>query len=239
MSTDQPPPGPPPDDDPFAKRPQDPPPAGPPPSGPPPHGGNPYGSYPPPPPPPGNPYGGGTPGGPYGGDPYGGTGGGYGGADPLAGMPPLAEPGRRILARLIDWVIIAVPLALIGIPFDIYDRVSEDGADFQDAITGGGQLAFQLISIVAYVAYDTVLTAQNGQTLGKRLMKLRVAMLNDGSTPPMSQSLLRAVVLWLPALICCACLWPLLLLILILVDKPYRQGLHDKAAKTVVVTAPH
>ncbi|GGR22557.1 RDD family protein [Streptomyces roseolus] len=219
MSTDQPPPGPPPDDDPFAKRPQEPPrepPYGPPPGSPPP--GSPYDSpYPPPP-------------------PYGGYGGGYGGTDPLSGMPPLAETGRRILARLVDWAIIAVPLAIIGIPFDIYDRATVDGDDFQATWTGGGQLVFQLLTIVAYVTYDTVLTAKNGQTLGKRLMKLRVAMLNDGSTPPMSQSLLRAVVLWLPALICCACLWPLLILILILVDKPYKQGLHDKAAKTVVVT---
>ncbi|MGJ7418644.1 RDD family protein [Streptomyces cinereoruber] len=240
MSTDQPPPGPPPDEDPFRKRPQEPtppyggdqpPPGGPPPAGPPPGGpppGNPYGSpydnnTPPPPP-------------PYGG----GYGGGYGGTDPLAGMPPLADSGRRILARLIDWVIVAVPLAIIGIPFKVYDRVSSDD-DFGDAVSsfnGGGQLVFQLITIVAYVAYDTILTARNGQTLGKKLMKLRVAMLNDGSTPPMSQSLLRAVVLWLPALICCACLWPLLLLILILVDKPYKQGLHDKAAKTVVVSVP-
>ncbi|MFD6811820.1 RDD family protein, partial [Streptomyces anthocyanicus] len=193
------------------------PPYGPPPGSPPP--GSPYDSpYPPPP-------------------PYGGYGGGYGGTDPLSGMPPLAETGRRILARLVDWAIIAVPLAIIGIPFDIYDRATVDGDDFQATWTGGAQLVFQLLTIVAYVTYDTVLTARNGQTVGKRLMKLRVAMLNDGSTPPMSQSLLRAVVLWLPALICCACLWPLLILILILVDKPYKQGLHDKAAKTVVVTA--
>ncbi|MFJ4337273.1 RDD family protein [Streptomyces sp. NPDC088915] len=240
MSTDQPPPGPPPDEDPFRKGPQEPPPpAGgqPPPGGPPPGG----------PPPPGNPYG--SPYGGGGGSPYdnappppygGGYGGGYGGTDPLAGMPPLADSGRRILARLIDWVIVAVPLAIIGIPFKIYDRVTNDD-DFSDAVNsfnGGGQLVFQLITIVAYVAYDTVLTARNGQTLGKKLMKLRVAMLNDGSKPPMNQSLLRAVVLWLPALICCACLWPLLLLILILVDKPYKQGLHDKAAKTVVVSVP-
>ncbi|MER7909065.1 RDD family protein [Streptomyces sp. NPDC096068] len=243
MSTDQPPPGPPPDEDPFRKGPQEPPPPyggdQPPPGGPPP-GGPPPGGPPPGSPPPGNPYGSpydnNMPPPPYGG----GYGGGYGGTDPLAGMPPLADSGRRILARLIDWVIVAVPLAIIGIPFKVYDRVSSDD-DFGDAVSsfnGGGQLVFQLITIVAYVAYDTILTARNGQTLGKKLMKLRVAMLNDGSTPPMSQSLLRAVVLWLPALICCACLWPLLILILILVDKPYKQGLHDKAAKTVVVSVP-
>jgi uncharacterized RDD family membrane protein YckC len=155
-------------------------------------------------------------------------------------MPPLAESGRRIVARIIDWLIIAVPLAIIGIPFNVYDRAS-DGDDFGDTISAtstGTGLVFQLITIVAYVAYDTVMTAKNGQTLGKKLMKLRVAMLNDGTTPPMNASLMRAVVLWLPALICCACLWPLLLLILILVDKPYKQGLHDKAAKTVVVSVP-
>ncbi|WP_411110240.1 RDD family protein [Streptomyces sp. c-19] len=257
MSNDQPPPGQPPEEDPFLKRPQEPPPpsAGQPP--PPPGGGQP----PPGGPPPGSPYGpsGGDPygpsgGGPYGssgGDPYGGGmpppppyggyGGGYGGTDPLSGMPPLAESGRRILARLIDWLIIAIPLAVIGIPFDIYARATDNDNDFGDTVNslnGGSQLVFQLITIVAYVTYDTVMTARNGQTIGKKLMKLRVAMLNDGSTPPMSQSLLRAVVLWLPALICCACLWPLLILILILVDKPYKQGLHDKAAKTVVVSVP-
>ncbi|MFD3725974.1 RDD family protein [Streptomyces sp. NPDC058671] len=250
MSNDQPPPGQPPEEDPFLKRPHEPPP--------PPSGGQP----PPGGPPPGSPYGpsDGSPYGPSGGDPYGSSGGspydkgppppppygggygaGYGGTDPLSGMPPLAESGKRIVARIIDWLIIAIPLAIIGIPFDIYSRATENGNDFGDTVNslnGGSQLAFQLITIVAYVAYDTVMTARNGQTIGKKLMKLRVAMLNDGSTPPMSQSLLRAVVLWLPALICCACLWPLLILILILVDKPYKQGLHDKAAKTVVVSVP-
>ncbi|MEU8619220.1 RDD family protein [Streptomyces sp. NPDC048623] len=242
MSNDQPPPPPgqpPPDDDPFRKRPPEEPPKEPP-------SGSPYDRMPPPPPSYGgggggdDPYGGGG-GGPYGGGPYGGGGGPYGGTDPLSGMPPLAESGKRIGARIIDWLIIAVPLAVIGIPFRVYDRATGNGNNWDDTVNslnGGGQLVFQLISIVAFVAYDTVMTAKNGQTLGKKWMKLRVAMLNDGSTPPMNAALIRAVVLWLPTLICCACLWPLLLLILILVDKPYKQGLHDKAAKTVVVSVP-
>ncbi|GAA2798737.1 RDD family protein [Streptomyces showdoensis] len=231
MSNDQPPPSPgqPPEDDPFAKRPPDPTPP------PPPEGGPPPGAPPPGAPPPGNPYDNAPPPPP----PYGGGyGGGYGGADPLAGMPPLAETGRRVAARIIDWLIIAVPLAIIGIPFDVYQRATDSDNDFGDTVNslnGGGQLVFQLITIVAYVGYDTLMTAKRGQTLGKKWLKLRVAMLNDGSTPSMNTSLIRAIVLWLPALICCACLWPLLLLILILVDKPYKQGLHDKAAKTVVV----
>ncbi|MEU9860394.1 RDD family protein [Streptomyces sp. NPDC047971] len=255
MSNDQPTPGQPPEDDPFLKKPQEPtppsagsppggggqppPPEGPPPGGPPPEG-PPPGGPPPGGPPPGSPYDNAPPPPPpYGSQPYGG-GGAYGGTDPLAGMPPLADSGKRILARIIDWLIVAIPLAIIGIPFNVYDRAT-DSDDFGDTITAtstGTGLVFQLITIVAYVAYDTVMVAKNGQTFGKKWMKLRVAMLNDGSTPPMNASLIRAIVLWLPALICCACLWPLLLLILILVDKPYKQGLHDKAAKTVVVSVP-
>ncbi|MFJ3518997.1 RDD family protein [Streptomyces sp. NPDC090131] len=239
MSTDQPPPGQPPEDDPFLKKPQEPTP---------PSGGSPYGPPPPgsggpPPPPPGGPGGGGgypPPPPPYGGgDPYGGSG-GYGMPDPLAGMPPLADFGKRLLARIIDVVIIAIPLALIQLAFGTnrYRIDSDQGEDISDVVSqsySGSGLVMTLISIVAYVGYDWWFTKKNGQTVGKKLMNLRVAMLNDGSVPNSGAALGRAAVLWLPTLICCACLWPIALVVSILVDKPYKQGLHDKVGKTVVV----
>ncbi|QES54883.1 RDD family protein [Streptomyces venezuelae] len=242
MSTDQ-PPGQPPEDDPFLKKPQEPTP---------PSGGSPYGSPPPgggQPPPPGGPGGGGGGGGypppppPYGGggDPYGGSG-GYGMPDPLAGMPPLADFGKRLLARIIDVVIIAIPLALIQLAFGTnrYRFDTDQGEDISEVVGksySGSGLIMTLISIVAYVGYDWWFTKKNGQTVGKKAMNLRVAMLNDGSVPNSNASLTRAAVLWLPTLICCACLWPIALVVSILVDKPYKQGLHDKVAKTVVVQA--
>lgn len=249
MSNDQPPPPPdqPPEEDPFGKRPPGPPPGGPPPEGQPPEGqppggeppgGQPPGGPPPGGPPPRNPYDHAPPPPP---PPYGDYGGPGGfGADPLAGMPPLADVLRRIAARVLDWLIVAIPLAIIGIPFHIYEHAVDRGEwnGTVNGLNGGSGLIFRLITIVAYVGYDTVMVSKKGQTLGKKWLKLRVAMLNDGSTPLLNTSLLRALVLWLPALICCAFLWPLLLLILILLDKPYKQGLHDKAAKTVVVTVP-
>ncbi|GGR98047.1 hypothetical protein Snoj_61010 [Streptomyces nojiriensis] len=241
MSTDQ-PPGQPPEDDPFLKKPQEPTP---------PSGGSPYDSPPPgsggPPPPPGGPGGGGgypPPPPPYGGgggDPYGGSG-GYGMPDPLAGMPPLADFGKRLLARIIDVVIIAIPLALIQLAFGTsrYRFNADQGEDFSEVVGksySGSGLIMTLISIVAYVGYDWWFTKKNGRTVGKKAMSLRVAMLNDGSVPNSKTSLTRAAVLWLPTLICCACLWPIALVVSILVDKPYKQGLHDKVAKTVVVQA--
>lgn len=241
MSTDQPPPGERPEDDPFLKKPQEPtPPSGGSPYGPPPPGG---GGYPPPPPPP--PGGGGypPPPPPYGGggDPYGG-GGGYGMPDPLAGMPPLADFGRRLAARIIDLLIVGVPLFLIQLPFGTKRYVvdTDKGEDVTEVITksyNGSGLVWTLVSIVAYVGYDWLMTRQSGQTVGKKAMGLRVAMLNDGSVPPSNASLGRAAVLWIPTLVCCFCLWPLALILSMLVDKPYKQGLHDKVAKTVVVKA--
>ncbi|MEU5715573.1 RDD family protein [Streptomyces sp. NPDC020403] len=206
-----PPPGQPPGDDPYSKRP---------PQGPPPPPGG-------PPPPPYDP-------GPYGG------GGPYGGADPLAGMPPLAEPGKRILARLIDFLIISIPLYLISLPWGgALDYNGDNGnGNFGNAVGSaysGHQLVWSLIGLVVYVAYDTYFTHKDGRTPGKRLLKMRVAMLNDGSVPDTSSALMRAVVLWLPALLCCPCLWWLINIILMFTDKPYRQGLQDKAGKTVVV----
>lgn len=239
MSTDQPPQGQPPEDDPFLKKPQEPTP---------PSGGSPYGSpppgsggYPPPPPPGGSGGGGGgypPPPPPYGGgDPYGGGG---GMPDPLAGMPPLADIGKRLAARVIDVVIVAIPLFLIQLAFGTnrYTVETDQGEDISEVITksySGSGLIMTLISILAYVGYDWFFTKKNGQTIGKKTVGLRVAMLNDGSVPQSGPALSRAAVLWLPTLICCFCLWPIALIISILVDKPYKQGLHDKVAKTVVV----
>jgi len=229
MSNDQPTPGQPPeDDDPFVKKPQEPPPPSdgqPPSGGQPPYGQPPYGSAPPPPPPPPPPN-----------DPYG-SGGGFGAPDPLAGMPPLAEPGKRILARLIDFLIISIPLYLISLPWGGAIDVDGDGGDGFDGAYSGHQFLWSFIGLVVYVAYDTYFTHKDGRTIGKRLLKLRVAMLNDGRVPDTGAALMRAVVLWAPALLCCPCLWWLINIVLMFTDKPYRQGLQDKAAKTVVVAA--
>jgi len=84
--------------------------------------------------------------------------------------------------------------------------------------------------------YEWSLTRAAGQTVGKRMFKLRAAMLADGTVPTSNAAALRALVLWLPAF-CCSFLWFIVIGITVLIDKPYRQGLDDKAARTVVVEA--
>lgn len=199
----------PPDDDPFRKQP-------PPAEG----SGSPYNTPPPPPP-----YGGG----PQGGDPYGG--GSYP-TDPLSGMPPLAPSGRRTLARIIDMIMVGVVVWLItwGLGVSEYDVNSDD-------MQYGKSLAQSLLAAVLYIAYDTVMISRSGQTLGKKWLGMRVANLDNGSTPSVQTTLIRSAVLWVPFAFCCACIWTAISGGWSYFDKPYKQGLHDKAAKTVVVGA--
>ncbi|WCN01573.1 RDD family protein [Streptomyces sp. M92] len=230
----EPPPGPggqPPEDDPFRKRP----PSdgaggtGSPYDSPPPHGSTgqppPYGGSAPPPPGGGGPYGAPPPGG---GDPYGG---GPNPADPLAGMPPLADSGRRVLARIIDMILVGIVVWLLSWAFNVQEY-QVDGED----ISVGKSFGQSLIAAVLYIAYDTYMTAKTGQTLGKKWLGMRVADLDNGATPSVQTSLIRALVLWIPFAFCCACVWTVIAGGWSFFDRPYKQGLHDKAAKTVVVS---
>ncbi|GHG41565.1 hypothetical protein GCM10018777_68490 [Streptomyces albogriseolus] len=256
--TTEPPPGPgqqPPDEDPFRKQPPDddpfrkqPPPGAPgspydTPGGPPPPGqggsgpyegggasgpyggggaGGPYGGS-------GGPYGGG-PGGPYGGGPGGPYGGGPG--DPLAGMPPLADSARRTLARIIDMILVGIVVWLLTWPVGV-SEYNFDG----DQVNVGNGFAQSVIAAALYIAYDTFMAVRYGRTLGKKWLGLRVANLADGSNPSVQTALVRAAVLWLPFAFCCACVWTAIAGGWSYFDRPYKQGLHDKAARTVVVTA--
>ncbi|MEU3897935.1 RDD family protein [Streptomyces sp. NPDC045251] len=211
----------PPEDDPFRKRP----PSdgaggtGSPYDSPPPHDGT---GHPPP-------YGGGAPPPPGGGgDPYGG--GSYP-TDPLAGMPPLADSGKRVLARIIDMILVGIVVWLLSWAFNVQEY-QVDGED----ISVGKSFGQSLIAAVLYIAYDTYMTAKTGQTLGKKWLGMRVANLDNGATPSVQTSLIRALVLWVPFAFCCACVWTIIAGGWSFFDRPYKQGLHDKAAKTVVVS---
>ncbi|MCE7082546.1 RDD family protein [Streptomyces sp. ST2-7A] len=225
MSNEQPPSGPEPERDPLRKQPPGSnPPGGAGPGGP---GYGEPGYGPPPPPGPGHGPGFGAPGDAYAHNPYGGPG---GARDPLEGMPPLAPLGRRFLARVVDWLVVAIPVGLITLPWAF------DGGG--GAFPGTGSFVSQLVYLLVYFVYEGLMLANRGQTLGKMLLGIRVSMLDNGSIPAGNPGWTRAAVYSLPQLVPClgtlfwlwnvlSCTW----------DRPYRQCVHDKAARTVVVRA--
>ncbi len=198
MSSDVPPPG-----EPHG-RPWEPPP--------PPGGGDyPYGPPPPPPPPYGGPHGG----------PYGGT-------DPLAGMAPLAARWKRLVARIIDWLVVGIPVGLVL-------WLATGGYDVNSAGRTWGQ---EIVYAVVYFLYEGTMLTARGQTVGKMAMGIRVAMLENGAVPVGRPGWTRAAVYALPPIVpCCGALFWLVNVAWVLWDQPYRQALHDKAAHTVVVVA--
>ncbi|MFC5664704.1 RDD family protein [Kitasatospora misakiensis] len=154
---------------------------------------------------------------------YGPTGYGAPGGGPVPGMPPLGSWPNRILARLIDYLLVQVVAVLLVLPFaSLADR-------------SGSASAFWL-ACALYLVYEGVMLGRDGQTLGKKAMKVRVAMLIDGSIPTQSAAWTRAAVFILPAVLCCAALWWLIDGLFGVFDKPYRQCIHDKSARTVVVS---
>jgi len=82
------------------------------------------------------------------------------------------------------------------------------------------QSQVQLWTLVIFCAETWLLTALTGYTLGKRLFSIRVARL-DGKPVGLVSSLIRLVLL-------------LLLVPPMALDKDLR-GLHDKAARTIVI----
>jgi uncharacterized RDD family membrane protein YckC len=146
-------------------------------------------------------------------------------------MPPLADSGRRTLARIIDLILVGIVVALITWAL----RINEYAVNAEN-VQVGKSVAQSVVGVVLYTAYDTFMIARTGQTLGKKWLGLRVANLAGGSTPSVPISLARAAVLWVPCWFCCACLWLVICGGWSFFDRPYKQGLHDKTARTVVVS---
>ncbi|NGN69151.1 RDD family protein [Streptomyces sp. A7024] len=156
----------------------------------------------------------------------------YAEPDPrLAGMPPLASLGKRLVARIIDSIIIGLPMSLILSLLGI-------GYDFDDSGAYGRNWVGGFLTIAAYFVYEGLMLTKDGQTVGKKLMKIRVAMLDNGAVPAGNAGWIRAAVYSLPQLVTCiGTLFWLYNVLSACWDKPFRQAVHDKIAKTVVVEA--
>ncbi|WP_228390249.1 RDD family protein [Streptomyces smaragdinus] len=166
----------------------------------------------------------------------------------LAEMAPLAPGGLRFAARVIDalvllvlWLVATVATGMFG---DVM-RAQERGDGLMESAEAldpaKAVLAFGIVYL-GYFLYEGALLAHNGQTLGKRAVGIRVAMLADGDLPG-HRGWTRAAVYAFPGLLggspfgLFGQLFWVVNSLWFVRDHPYHQCLHDKAAKTVVVRA--
>ncbi|MFD7500565.1 RDD family protein [Streptomyces sp. NPDC059850] len=153
----------------------------------------------------------------------------------LAGMPPLATPGQRFVARLIDGLVLgAIWTVALGMTGALQYGMEHPGEQDLGKVMGG-----LLITMAVYFGYEGAMLARSGQTLGKKAMRIRVAMLSDGNIPG-GQGWVRAAVYTLPGLlipVLVGTLFWVVNAVSLLWDKPFQRCLHDKVARTVVVSA--
>lgn len=155
--------------------------------------------------------------------------------------PRLASPLRRLLARLVDALVVLVVVALVWLLGWVADLATpglswEGRDDLAVGLDVGPQIA--LVPLLVGMAYEVSFVAGRGRTPGKSLVGIMVVDAHGRGFPSWGASFVRwalpallglvPIVGWLlGALAYAALLWD-----------GRRQGWHDKAAGTLVVTAP-
>ncbi len=138
----------------------------------------------------------------------------------------LAPIIRRAGGLVIDQILVALP---------VFAVVVAVGFTPSDSVTSKSLLVFNIAVTSLGIVYETLMIALLGRTVGKLAMGTRVVRLIDGGRPGWSEAVMRALVplslgaiprvgVFLGVLVYSIALW-----------NPLRQGLHDKAAGTLVV----
>jgi uncharacterized RDD family membrane protein YckC len=169
----------------------------------------------------------------------------------------LASPGQRLLARIIDIAIVAVLVAVVNAYFfrQYFQEVSPQVDAFMRAMTNGQQVSasafvlsdrarrlaiiMSVLAVALWFAYEVPSHANRGQTIGKRVVGIRVARL-DGRRVTFWTATKRWLVLALPSVVLSSCIglpFQLVDVLWCVWDRPLRQCLHDKFASTAVVVA--
>ena len=178
---------------------------------------------------------------------------------PGLGTVPLASMGSRFLARLIDGVIIGVPVGIImtiitGVMATSAARDAQANYHY-DPTTGtyvgdpnaaaaaglgfiGVFLLVPVIIVVLQCLYEAVMLGTKGATLGKMAMGVRVVREDNGQIPGMGKGFGRVGTMFGPWIVpCLGSIWILLCYLSPLFDNQRRQGWHDKAVKTLVISS--
>lgn len=136
---------------------------------------------------------------------------------PTAGGVPAERAGfwKRFAAALIDGILVGIVSSLLGAIL---------GVEVGDPSAGASGL--QLLLGVGYYVYFH--GSPSGQTIGKKLLSIRVLGANDGASISYGTAALRYVGSILSAIVC-------LLGYLWMLWDPNKQTWHDKIASTIVV----
>ncbi len=143
---------------------------------------------------------------------------------------PLADLGSRIVAGLIDWIIIGIVAAVLF--FVAFAPFMFAGAWMMPTWGEWGWFGGMFgIQFFLWLIYFTYFEGTSGQTLGKRVAHVRVVK-EDGSRCDFGSALIRSILRIVDSL---PFIYILGIILIAATDK--RQRLGDMLAKTIVVKA--
>lgn len=158
-------------------------------------------------------------------------------AVPTAGMQP-ANVGKRVGSYIIDIIGLTVVFVLVGVAVGLG---SGPVPATPEAVSAGQSYVYSVITAAVTLAYFALLEAGSGQTLAKRMLRIRVTMA-DGSPVTLEAAFKRRVLFVIGSVIpliggLISFGVPLAALITAIQDDPDHQGFHDRWARTRVVDA--
>ncbi|HUF32311.1 MAG TPA: RDD family protein [Acidimicrobiales bacterium] len=165
---------------------------------------------------------------------------GHGVADEWPPGEAPAQPWRRVVARLVDGLIIAAvaaAIAVVGAALSGGLLDQEPGAE--------PPVWIFYVSFLVGAIYEIAFIARSGQTPAKRLLQVRVVSMPSGGVPEVSAAVIRwfvvagivslpsppGVQLLLVIVVAGVCLVPMF-------TRADRRGLHDRFSATAAVAAP-
>ncbi|QQS01668.1 MAG: RDD family protein [Austwickia sp.] len=147
----------------------------------------------------------------------------YGGGP---GQPQIPSAWARLGARIIDGLIVGIPLAILG-AITGWDTVTRSTGEFNYNASNG---LFNLFRALVMAAYGAYFYRSRGATPGKMALKLQVVNEQNGQRLTFGQGFAREIVLWLSGFLCLIGYFSLFF------DGTGRKrGWHDKAAKSWVI----
>jgi uncharacterized RDD family membrane protein YckC len=159
---------------------------------------------------------------------------GYGYGYPQAPVPGgrIAGMGARFGGLVLDAVILAVPLVIIGAFTGAFSskRTCNALGTCTHSYNFSAGWVLDIVGLVLGVLYSALLVGLQGQTIGHRAAGIRVVDLNTGAVIGPGRAALRWFVMGLTGAVCTLGYW-----------SPFfdgsgrRQGWHDKSANSVVI----
>ena len=134
--------------------------------------------------------------------------------------------GRRILAIIVDGIIVGLPTGLMAALLGV---LSSWGGEISASLEGVAGLFLALTSAGLYLGYYVLMEGYLGQTIGKMLLGIKVIREDDGGVPGIKAAAIRTVLRIVDGL------FSYLVGFIAVLASAKNQRLGDMAAHTLVV----